>query len=140
MVFRRGGAAWLTEAGHAVVLPTPVTLAPPNFVETIVNRFQPHATLTVVGYGTGEAHNKPGDGGNKGGVVNDPSKLGVRWQTSLIPVSRSLHGPGRPGVVGERAKAAGLGGERVPGRAGGVDDRLVAAGEDAVAQSHRWRR
>ena len=38
--------------------------------------------MTAVGYGTGEAHNKPGEGGNKGGAVNDPSKLGVRWQTS----------------------------------------------------------
>jgi Trypsin len=38
---------------------------------------------TAVGYGTGEAHNKPGDGGNAGGVVNDLSKLGVRWVTDL---------------------------------------------------------
>ena len=83
MVFRRAGADWLTAAGNPVALPTPVTLAPPGFVETIVNRFQPPATLTTVGYGTGEALNKPGDGGNRGGAVNDPSKLGVRWQTSL---------------------------------------------------------
>ena len=83
IVFRRPGAAWATEAGLPVVLPDPVILAPPGFVETIVNRFLPPATLTAVGYGTGEAHNKPGSGGNKGGVVNDPSKLGVRWQTSL---------------------------------------------------------
>ena len=83
IVFRRGGDAWLTAGGAAVTIPAPVTLAPPGFVETIVNRFQPPATLTAVGYGTGEAHNKPGEGGNKGGAVNDPSKLGVRWQTSL---------------------------------------------------------
>jgi Trypsin len=83
IVFRRSGDAWRTSAGEEVSLPAPVTLAPPEYVETIVNRFQPPATLTAVGYGTGEAHNKPGEGGNKGGVVNDPSKLGVRWQTSL---------------------------------------------------------
>ena len=29
--------------------------------------------LTAVGYGTGEAHNKPDDGGNPGGVEPDPS-------------------------------------------------------------------
>jgi hypothetical protein len=50
----------------------------------------------------------------------------------MIPTSRSLHGPGQPGVAGERAEAAGFGPERVPGSAGGVHDRLVAAGEDAV--------
>ena len=82
IVFRRGGDAWLTAGGAAVTIPAPVILAPPGFVETIVNRFQPPASLTAVGYGTGEAHNKPGEGGNKGGAVNDPSKLGVRWQTS----------------------------------------------------------
>ena len=82
IVFRRDGNAWLTAGGAAVTIPAPVTLAPPGFVETIVNRFQPPASFTAVGYGTGEAHNKPGEGGNKGGAVNDPSKLGVRWQTS----------------------------------------------------------
>ena len=83
IVFRRGGDAWRTYEGTLVAVPSPVTLAPPGFVETIVNRFQPPATLTAVGYGTGEAHNKPGEGGNKGGVVNDPDKLGVRWRTNL---------------------------------------------------------
>src|SRR3954451_10396419 len=56
-------------------------------------------------------------------------------QRGLIPASRSLHGPGQPGVAGERAEAAGLGGERLPGCAGGVHDRPVAAArEDAVVQ------
>src|SRR4051794_22070378 len=45
---------------------------------------------------------------------------------AIIPASRSLHGPGQPGVAGERAEAAGLGGERIPGGAGGVHDRPVA--------------
>jgi hypothetical protein len=82
IVFRRVGAVWTTEAGDTVVLPDPVTLAPAGFVRTIVNRNVPSPLLTVVGYGTGEALAKPGEGGNKGGAVNDPSKLGVRWQTS----------------------------------------------------------
>ena len=43
IVFRRGGDAWLTAGGAAVTIPAPVTLAPPGFVETIVNRFQPPA-------------------------------------------------------------------------------------------------
>src|SRR4051794_17567601 len=63
-----------------------------------------------------------------------PALWSGAWSQHIIPASRSLHGPGQPGVAGERAEAAGLGGERVPGRAGGVHDRLVAAREDAVAQ------
>src|SRR4051812_4274559 len=63
-------------------------------------------------------------------VHSADSRLGAH----VIPASRSLHGPGQPGVAGERAEAAGLGGERIPGGAGGVHDRPVAAREDAVAQ------
>jgi hypothetical protein len=39
--------------------------------------------LTAVGYGTGEAHNKPGEGGNAGGAVNSIEELGQRWYTEL---------------------------------------------------------
>jgi hypothetical protein len=52
----------------------------------------------------------------------------------MIPTSRSLHGPGQPGVAREQAEAAGLGPEHVPGGAGGLHHRLVASGEHAVAQ------
>ena len=60
IVFRLSGDAWRTSAGEEVSLPAPVTLASPGYVEAIVNRFRPPATLTAVGYGTGEAHDRPG--------------------------------------------------------------------------------
>ena len=81
IVFRRSGPDWRTSAGE-VALPLPVALPPAGYVETIVNHSRPRPLLTTVGYGTGEAHNKPGEGG-RGGAVNDPDKLGVRWQTDL---------------------------------------------------------
>ncbi|MDH3474265.1 MAG: hypothetical protein OEM59_11285 [Rhodospirillales bacterium] len=58
----------------------PVTLTLPGFLETIADVQDP-PLFTAVGYGVGEAHNKPGEGGNKGGASNDLSKLGMRWQT-----------------------------------------------------------
>jgi len=60
----------------------PVQLPDEGFLDGRVSATTP-LLLTAVGYGTGEAHNKPGDGGNAGGVVNDLSKLGVRWVTAL---------------------------------------------------------
>lgn len=73
----------VTNGGETVDLTgvDPVTLPEPDFVSTIVDPGDP-PILTAVGYGVGEAHNKPGKGGNKGGAVNDLSKLGVRWLSS----------------------------------------------------------
>src|SRR4051794_9969751 len=66
-------------------------------------------------------------------LLRHPSvEADTRVAAGLIPTSRSMHGPGQPGVAGERAEAARLGGEFVPGGAGGVHDRLVAAREDAM--------
>lgn len=106
IVFRRAGAAWQTTAGQTVALPAPVALPPPGFVETIVNPFVPWPLLTAVGYGTGEAHNKPGEGGNKGGVVNDRSKLGVRWQESDT-LAFSFMGKDRNLLLGSQNPARG---------------------------------
>jgi len=59
----------------------PVVLPEKGFLEDKVSATTP-LPLTAVGYGTGEAHEKPGEGGRHG-AVNDLSKLGVRWVTDL---------------------------------------------------------
>src|SRR3712207_6805164 len=58
---------------------------------------------------------------------------GIASRVRVIPPSRIADGRGQPRIAGERAEAAGLGPERVPGSASGVDDRVVA-GEDPVAE------
>ncbi len=77
------GGALVTHGGEIVDLTDiePVTLPHPQFLRGIANVRDP-AVFTPVGYGVGEAHNRPGEGGNKGGAVNDVSKLGVRWTTT----------------------------------------------------------
>ena len=82
IVFPMPVDGWVTQGGEPVDLSgiDPVMLPDQGFVESIVNVPNP-PVLTAVGYGVGEAHNKPGEGGNKGGAVNDLSKLGVRWAT-----------------------------------------------------------
>jgi hypothetical protein len=74
----------MTHSGSPVDISSiePVLLPDEGFLDGRVSATTP-LPLTAVGYGTGEAHNKPGDGGNAGGVVNDLSKLGVRWVTDL---------------------------------------------------------
>jgi Trypsin len=74
----------LTHGGSPVDLSVidPVQLPDEDFLVGRVSATTP-MQLTAVGYGTGEAHNKPGEGGNAGGAVNDLSKLGVRWVTDL---------------------------------------------------------
>jgi hypothetical protein len=81
---------------------TPVQLPDEDFLVGRVSATTP-MQLTAVGYGTGEAHKKPGEGGNAGGAVNDLSKLGVRWVTDLTsafsfmgPESNLLFGSQNP--------------------------------------------
>ena len=83
MVFSKPADGWITHSGAPVDLSgiDPVVPSDEGLVESIVNVPNP-PILTAVGYGTGEAHNKPGEVGNKGGAVNDLSKLGVRWTTT----------------------------------------------------------
>ena len=56
-----------------------VELPDVGFLDNKVSATTP-LPLTAVGYGTGEAHEKPGEGGRHG-AANDLSKLGVRWVT-----------------------------------------------------------
>ena len=83
VVLPLSGGALVTHGGEIVDLTDiePVTLPHPQFLRSIANVRDP-AVFTAVGYGVGEAHNRPGEGGNKGGAVNDVSKLGVRWTTT----------------------------------------------------------
>lgn len=78
-----------------------VVLPDEGFLDDKVSATTP-LPLTAVGYGTGEAHEKPGEGGRHG-AVNDLSKLGVRWVTDLTsafhfmgPESNLLFGSQNP--------------------------------------------
>ena len=83
IVLPLSGGALVTHGGEIVDLTgiEPVILPHPQFLRSIANVRDP-AVFTVVGYGVGEAHKRPREGGNKGGAVNDLSKLGVRWTTT----------------------------------------------------------
>jgi hypothetical protein len=58
-----------------------------------------------------------------------------RPSAAFIPTLRSGDGLGQPGGAGERGQSAGLGEQRVPGGAGSITNGLVAAGEEAVADT-----
>ena len=83
VVLPLSGGALVTHGGEIVDLADiePVTLPHPQFLRSIANVRDP-AVFTAVGYGVGEAHKRPREGGNKGGAANDLSKLGVRWTTT----------------------------------------------------------
>jgi Trypsin len=96
-----------TFAGNPVDLTrlSEVELPDEGFLDDIVSATTP-LPLTAVGYGTGEAHNKPGEGGNAGGVVNDLSKLGVRWVTDFTSAF-SFMGPEQNLLLGSQNPARG---------------------------------
>ncbi len=73
----------VTHGGESVDLTgiEPVTLPPPGFLATIADH-RNRPVFTAVGYGTGEAHNRPREGGNKGGAANRLDTLGVRLFTT----------------------------------------------------------
>jgi len=83
IVLPLAGGALVTHGGEIVDLAgvEPVNLPNLQFLRSIANVRDP-AVFTAVGYGVGEAHNRPREGGNAGGAVNDASKLGVRWTTT----------------------------------------------------------
>ena len=64
------------------------------------------AARSILLTAVGEAHNKPGDGGNAGGVEPDPSKLGVRWTTDLTSAF-SFAGPEHNRLFGSQNPARG---------------------------------
>ena len=100
-------APFTTHGGSAVDLSNidPVTLAPPDFLKTRVGAGKA-LPLTAVGYGTGEAHNKPGEGGNAGGAVNSTDEFGQRWYTELT-TAFSFMGPEKNLLLGSQNPALG---------------------------------
>jgi hypothetical protein len=62
--------------------------------------------ITAVGYGTGEAHAKPGEGGNQGGAVNSTEEFGQRWMTELT-LAFSFMGPESNLLFGSQNPARG---------------------------------
>ena len=107
VVFEVLGGVLMTEGGQLVDLTgiAPVILPGEDFLVDKVGAGR-SILLTAVGYGTGEAHNKPGDGGNAGGVEPDPSKLGVRWTTDLTSAF-SFAGPEHNRLFGSQNPARG---------------------------------
>ncbi|MGH6934101.1 MAG: trypsin-like serine protease [Dongiaceae bacterium] len=100
-------APFTTHEGGAVDLSSidPVMLAPLNFLRTRVGAGKT-LPLTAVGYGTGEAHNKPGQGGNAGGAVNSIEEFGQRWYTDLT-TAFSFMGPKKNLLLGSQNPALG---------------------------------
>lgn len=99
--------ALVTHAGTPVDLSSqePVGLPFEGFLEEVVSARDP-LSLTAVGYGTGEAHKKPREGGNAGGAVDDTGKLGVRWFTDLTSAF-SFMGPEGNLLLGSQNPARG---------------------------------
>ena len=79
VVFELAEGAPVTHDGTPVELSgvDPVALPPPGLLEDIVDAADP-PVVTAVGYGVGEAHQKPGKGGRRG-APNDPSLFGMRY-------------------------------------------------------------
>lgn len=82
----------------------PVTLPDADFL-SFVAAVQNPAVFTAVGYGVGEAHNQPQEGGNQGGAINDSSKLGVRWTTTMGTAFVAFAGPNQNLMIGSQNPA-----------------------------------
>jgi Trypsin len=83
----------------------PVTLPEENFLVGLVGGGKT-IPVTAVGYGTGEAHKKPGGGGNAGGAVNSIEEFGQRWYTELTEAF-SFMGPEKNLLLGSQNPARG---------------------------------
>ena len=97
----------VTEGGEPVDLSgiDPVVLPEQDYLLDKVSAPDP-LLLTAVGYGTGEAHKKPGDGGNAGGAVNSTEEFGERWMTTLT-AAFSFLGPEKNLLFGSQNPARG---------------------------------
>ncbi len=101
--------SFVTEGGDVVDVSAidPVVLPVEDYLldEVSVSATEP-LLLTAVGYGTGEAHNKPGEGGNAGGAVNSTEEFGQRWMTELT-AAFSFIGPEANLLFGSQNPARG---------------------------------
>lgn len=107
IVFEILEAQRFTEGGQLVDLTNidPVLLPEQDYLLDKVSAKNP-LLLTAVGYGTGEAHAKPGDGGNAGGAVNSTEEFGERWMTALA-AAFSFMGPEQNLLFGSQNPARG---------------------------------
>lgn len=107
VVFDLPAIARVTEGGTLVDVDNiaPVLLPPLDYLVGRLSATMP-SFITAVGYGTGEAHKKPGEGGNAGGAVNATDTLGVRWYTDLTRAF-SFMGPERNLLLGSQNPARG---------------------------------
>ncbi|MGH6894745.1 MAG: trypsin-like serine protease, partial [Dongiaceae bacterium] len=107
IVFDIPAASRFTEGGELVDLSgvDPVVLPDQDYLLDKVSAKAP-LLITAVGYGTGEAHAKPGEGGNAGGVVNSTEEFGQRWMTALTSAF-SFKGPEANLLLGSQNPARG---------------------------------
>lgn len=83
----------------------PVELPGVNYLPALVSAPDP-LLLTAVGYGTGEAHAKPGDPVDHDGAVNSVEEFGERWMTDLT-AAFSFMGPEQNLLLGSQNPARG---------------------------------
>jgi Trypsin len=107
IVFELAEGERITAGGELVDLSNidPVVLPKPDYLLDKVSATDP-LLLTAVGYGTGEAHAKPGEGGNAGGAVNSTEEFGERWMTGLT-AAFSFMGPEKNLLFGSQNPARG---------------------------------
>ena len=107
IVFDIPAAMRFTEGGELVDLTDiePIVLPEQDYLLDKVSAKNP-LLITAVGYGTGEAHAKPGEGGNAGGAVNSTEEFGQRWMTELTSAF-SFKGPEANLLVGSQNPARG---------------------------------
>lgn len=107
VVFEVIAAQRYTEGGQLVDLTNidPIVLPEEDYLLGKVSAKKP-LLITAVGYGTGEAHAKPGEGGNAGGAVNSTEEFGQRWMTELT-AAFSFMGPEQNLLLGSQNPARG---------------------------------
>ena len=107
IVFDIVAAQRFTEGGELVDLANidPIVLPTKDYLLGKVSAPNP-LLITAVGYGTGEAHAKPGEGGNAGGAVNSTEEFGERWMTGLT-AAFSFKGPEKNLLTGSQNPARG---------------------------------
>lgn len=107
VVFDVVAAQRFTEGGTVVDLThiDPILLPEQDYLLDKVSAKEP-LLITAVGYGTGEAHAIPGEGGNAGGADNSTEEFGERWMTELT-AAFSFMGPEKNLLLGSQNPARG---------------------------------
>ncbi|MEM7223388.1 MAG: hypothetical protein AAF495_10440 [Pseudomonadota bacterium] len=109
----------VTQGGEPVDLSAiePVNLPDEGFLDDLVSATDP-ALVTAVGYGAGQDHRAPGEGGRKG-APNDTSVFGVRFMAGETGLTHFV-GPNRSLVFGAQNPARGINGSCGGGSGGPI--------------------